>query len=153
VVTGFRKRSCSDIKLERDDDSKKSRHALASDPVGDHGVPLLDERNHGDDQDDGADAGERIADERRQRVRGFVGRLLAGTFPALWESRPATERSSFAVRPAWGMIAATSKPAWVFPSSENKIGKLDGGLARPACSDLLFIELSLSGSAIENGVA
>jgi hypothetical protein len=30
VGTGFRKRSCSDNKLERDDDSKKSHHALVT---------------------------------------------------------------------------------------------------------------------------
>jgi hypothetical protein len=29
-IAGFRKRSCSTTKLERDDDSKKSHHALAA---------------------------------------------------------------------------------------------------------------------------
>jgi hypothetical protein len=33
VDTGFRKRSCSTKRLERDDDSKKSHHALARDPA------------------------------------------------------------------------------------------------------------------------
>jgi hypothetical protein len=32
VGTGFRKRSCSNKRLERDDDSKKSHHALAARP-------------------------------------------------------------------------------------------------------------------------
>jgi hypothetical protein len=34
VGTGFRKTSCSKKKLERDDDSKKSHHALAHPHMG-----------------------------------------------------------------------------------------------------------------------